>query len=140
MKPIERICKGTPPGVPALRYDISSPTRANISHQRYIAPHSGISQIPQGIYIAANKNLPSVEGRFFRVSKNPQIVKTQKIHPIKSVGDGSPVPKVIFSKMPCYARRFDLLLGATLLSIRIHFGVAVLVFGASLTSGSLSKT
>ena len=55
MKPIERICKGTPPGVPALRYDISSPTRANISHQRYIAPHSGISQIPQGIYIAANK-------------------------------------------------------------------------------------
>ena len=55
MKAIEGICKGTPPGVPALRYDISSPTRANISHQRYIAPHSGISQIPQGIYIAANK-------------------------------------------------------------------------------------
>ena len=53
MKPIERICKGTPPGVPALRYDISSPTRANISHRRYIAPHSGISQNPQGIYIAA---------------------------------------------------------------------------------------
>ena len=105
-----------------------------------VSPPTGISQIPQGIYIAANKNLPSVEGRFFRVSKNPQIVKTQKIHPIKSVGDGSPVPKVIFSKMPCYARRFDLLLGATLLSIRIHFGVALLVFGASLTSGSLSKT
>ena len=47
-----------------LRYDIN-PTRPqayrieDISHRL-----SGISQIPQGIYIAANKKLPSEEGSF----------------------------------------------------------------------------
>ena len=40
---------------------------------------------------------------------------------------------------PCYARHFDLLRNSPLSSIRIHFGVELLVFGASLTSASLSK-
>ena len=48
-----------------LRYDINplTPRRAyrieDTSHRL-----SGISQIPQGIYIAANKKLPSEEGSF----------------------------------------------------------------------------
>jgi hypothetical protein len=48
-----------------LRYDINplTPRRAyhieDISHRL-----SGISQIPPGIYIAANKKLPSEEGSF----------------------------------------------------------------------------
>ena len=37
----------------------------------------------------------------------------------------------------CYARDFGLLRNASRSSIHIHFGVALLVFGASLTSGSL---
>ena len=52
----------------------------------------------------------------FRVSKNPQIVKT-----------------------PCYARCFDLLRKATLSSIHIHFGVALLVFATPLTSAVCQK-
>ena len=43
-------------------------------------------------------------------------------------------------KSACYARHFDLLRNSPLSSIHIHFGVELLVFGASLTSASLSKT
>jgi len=41
--------------------------------------------------------------------------------------------------MACSARRFDLLRNAPRSSIHIHFGVALLVLTASLTSASLSK-
>jgi len=41
--------------------------------------------------------------------------------------------------MACSARRFDLLRNAPRSSIHIHFGVALLVLTASLTSVSLSK-
>ena len=42
-------------------------------------------------------------------------------------------------KKPCCARHFDLLRNAPLLSIYIHFGVALLVLTPLLTSVSLSK-
>jgi len=42
--------------------------------------------------------------------------------------------------MACSARRFDLLRNAPHSSIRIHFGVALLVLTASLSSASLPKT
>ena len=42
-------------------------------------------------------------------------------------------------KTPCVARHFGLLRNSPLSSIHIHFGDELLVFGASLTSASLSK-
>jgi len=44
-----------------------------------------------------------------------------------------------FQKRACSARYFDLLLGAPRSSIYIHIGVALLVFGASLTSAACQK-
>ena len=68
----------------------------------------------------------------FRASKNPQTVKTQflmkNLRFLTNVG-----------KTACYARHLDLLRNSPLSSIHIHFGGELLVFGASLTSASLSK-
>jgi hypothetical protein len=47
-----------------LRYDINPHTPAGISHRRYIAPLKRYIANPNGIYIAANKKLPSEEGSF----------------------------------------------------------------------------
>ena len=44
-----------------------------------------------------------------------------------------------FQKKACFARYFDLLRNAPRSSIYIHIGVALLVFGASLTSAVCQK-
>ena len=51
MKAIERICKGTPPGVPALRYGISPPhARKHIASKIYRAAQRHIANPTRDLY------------------------------------------------------------------------------------------
>ena len=81
------------------------------------------------------------------MSKNPQTVKMQMpflfetlFLPPAFMRGWRPTAAGGEYKSACYARHFDLLRNSPLSSIHIHFGVELLVFGAPLTSASLSKT
>ena len=78
------------------------------------------------------------------MSKNPQTVKTQVSYSVAfagdvSVGDGFPVPQKMW-KTSCCARHFDLLHNSSLTVPMYADRLELLVFGAPLTSVSLSKT